>query len=91
MDNILKEELGPLYIGIPSLYKAFFRGVEGLKEASAAIFKKCKEGDNLLYAEGGWRNWPKGAKERRVLKWFKKLIISFLDFIKEYRFVLKAR
>ena len=53
IDNILKEELGPLYIGIPSLYKVFFREVEGLKEASAAVFKKCKGGDNLLYAEGG--------------------------------------
>ena len=53
MDNILKEELGPLYVGIPSLYKAFFRGVEGLKEASAAVFKKYKEGDNLLYANNG--------------------------------------
>ena len=56
MDYILKEELGPLYIGIPSLYKVFFRGVEGLKEVSAAVFKKCKKGDNLLYTEGGWRN-----------------------------------
>ena len=57
MDDVLKEKLGPLYIGIPGLYKAFFRGVEGLKEASAAVFKKCKEGDNLLYADkGGWRN-----------------------------------
>ncbi|OCK97554.1 uncharacterized protein K441DRAFT_547311, partial [Cenococcum geophilum 1.58] len=55
-----------------------------------AVFKKCKEGDNLLYAKDGWRNWPKGAKERRVLKWFDKLIILFLDFIKEYGFVLKA-
>jgi hypothetical protein len=91
VDYILKEELGPLYIGIPSLYKAFFRGVEGLKEVSAAIFKKYKEGDNLLYAKGGWRNWPKGAKECRVLKWFNKLIILFLDFAKEHGFVLKAR
>ena len=57
MNNILKEELGPFYMGISSLYKAFFREVEGLKEASAAVFKKCKKGDNLLYAEkGGWRN-----------------------------------
>jgi hypothetical protein len=56
VDNILKEELGPLYVGIPNLYKAFFRGVEGLKTVSAAVFKKCKEGDNPLYAEGGWRN-----------------------------------
>ena len=77
-------------MGIPSLYKIFFRGVEGLKEASAAVFKKYKEGDNLLYAKGGQRNWPKGAKEFRVLKWFNKLIILFLDFIKEYRFILKV-
>ena len=62
IDNILKEELGPLYIGIPSLYKAFFREVEGLKEVSAIIFKKYKEGDNLLYTKGGWRNWPKSIE-----------------------------
>jgi hypothetical protein len=53
IDHVLKEELGPLYIGIPSLYKAFFKGVKGLKEASAAVFKKCKEGGNLLYTKGG--------------------------------------
>jgi len=53
MDYILKEELGPFYIRIPSLYKAFFREVEGLKEVSAAVFKKCKEGDNPLYTKGG--------------------------------------
>ena len=53
VDNILKEELGPLYIRIPNLYKAFFRGVEGLKAVSATVFKKCKEGDNPLYAEDG--------------------------------------
>jgi hypothetical protein len=53
VDYILKEELGPLYIGIPSLYKVFFREIEGLKEVSAAVFKKYKEGDNPLYAKGG--------------------------------------
>jgi len=53
MDYILKEELGPLYMGIPSLYKAFFREVEGLKAVSATVFKKCKEGDNPLYTKKG--------------------------------------
>ena len=67
MDNILKEELGPLYIGIPSLYKVFFRGVEGLKEASATIFKKYKEGNNLLYRAASVTSL-KYAKECRVLK-----------------------
>ena len=53
MDNVLKEELSPLYIRIPNLYKAFFSRVEDLKAVSATIFKKCKEGDNLLYAKKG--------------------------------------
>jgi len=68
MDNVLKEELGLLYIGVPSLYKAFFKKVEGLKKASTTVFKKCKEGDNLLYTKGSWHDWPKGVKECRVLK-----------------------
>ena len=54
IDDVLKEELGPLYIGITGLYKAFFRGVKGLKKASAVVFKKYKERDNLLYIKGGW-------------------------------------
>ena len=90
MDYVLKEELGPFYMGIPSLYKAFFRGVEGLKEASAIIFKKCKEGDNPLYTKkGGWRNWPKSAEQDNVLEWFNNLIKSFLGFAKEYGSALK--
>ena len=90
MDYILKEELGPLYVGIPGLYKAFLREVEGLKEASAAVFKKCKEGDNLLYAKGGWRNWPKSVKQDNVLVWFNNLIKLFLDFVEEYGSALKT-
>ena len=44
-------------MGISRLYKVFFRGIEGLKEVSAAVFKKCKEGDNPLYTDkGGWRD-----------------------------------
>ena len=53
MNNVLKEELGPLYIRIPSLYKAFFKKVKGLKIISAAVFKKYKEGDNPLYTKKG--------------------------------------
>jgi len=90
VDYILKEELGPLYIGIPGLYKAFFRGVEGLKEASAAVFKKYKEGDNLLYAKSGWRNWPKSIKQVNILVWFNNLIKSFLGFIEEHKSALKT-
>ena len=77
-------------MGIPSLYKAFFRGVEGLKEASAAVFKKCKEGDNLLYAnKGGWYNQPKSVEQDNILEWFNNLIKLFLGFIEEYGSALK--
>jgi len=48
VDHVLKEELSPLYIGIPGLYKAFFKEVESLKIVSAIIFKKYKKGDNPL-------------------------------------------
>ena len=40
-------------MGIPGLYKVFFREIEGLEKISTVIFKKCKEGDNLLYTKGG--------------------------------------
>ena len=92
VDYILKEELGPLYIGIPGLYKTFFRGVEGLKKASIAVFKKCKKGDNSLYTKkSGWRDWPKSTEQDNVLKWFNNLIKLFLAFIKEYRSAPKTQ
>jgi hypothetical protein len=53
VDDVLKKELGPLYIGISGLYKVFFRGVEGLKKVNIVVFKKCKKGDNPLYAKSG--------------------------------------
>ena len=76
-------------MGIPSLYKVFFREVKGLKKVSAVVFKKCKEGNNPLYAKGGQRNWPKSAEQDNVLKWFNNLIKSFLGFTKEHRSALK--
>jgi len=52
VDHVLKKKLGPFYIGILSLYKIFFKGVKGLKKASAIVFKKYKKRDNSLYAKG---------------------------------------
>jgi len=40
-------------MGIPTLYKVFFKEVESFKEVSATVFKKCKKRDNPLYIEGG--------------------------------------
>ena len=76
-------------MGIPGLYKIFFGGVEGLKAASAVVFKKYKEGDNLLYAKSGWCDWPKSIKQDDILEWFNSLIGSFLGFTAEHRSALK--
>jgi hypothetical protein len=40
VNYILRKELGLLYIGIPGLYKAFFKKVKSLKEANATIIRK---------------------------------------------------
>lgn len=49
MDNILKEELGTIYINIPSFYIVFFRDIVDLEIISKVIFKKYREGNSLLY------------------------------------------
>jgi hypothetical protein len=71
VDDVLKEELGSLYVAVPGVFEAFFGKVAGLEQAAKAVFRKCKEGDNPLYQEErGWRNWPEGAEESDVLGWF---------------------
>ncbi|KAI1680672.1 hypothetical protein KJE20_09523 [Pyrenophora tritici-repentis] len=85
VDDVLKEELGYLYVGIPGFFKAFFEDVPGLRPAAEAVFKKCKEGESPLYqVESGWQGWPEGAKEKDVLSWFAPLIDQLLDFAEEH-------
>ncbi|KAJ6200008.1 hypothetical protein J3E72DRAFT_414557, partial [Bipolaris maydis] len=80
VDNVLKEELGHLFVGVPGFFDAFFGDVPGLRTAAQAVLDKCKEGDSPLYrVESGWQDWPEGAKEKDVLSWFAPLIDQFLD------------
>lgn len=84
MDDLLKEEMGPLYIGIPGFYEAFYGKISRLEENAGAVLQKCQEGDVPLYREGtGWSNWPKGAQERDVLKWFSEQVQLFRNFAKD--------
>ena len=84
VDDVLKEELGSLYVGVPGFYEAFFREVRDLEAVGTAVFRKCKEGDNPLYREeGGWRDWPESAEEKEVLKWFVGHVSLFLDLAEE--------
>ena len=68
MDDVLKEELGTIYINIPGFYTAFFGNIVDLETTSNVVFKKCREGSNLLYCkESRWDGWPKDAKQEDVL------------------------
>ncbi|OAA41678.1 serine/threonine-protein kinase Sgk2 [Metarhizium rileyi] len=73
VDRVLKQELGPLYVGIPNFYDTFFKGVLDLEIVAETVFSKCTKGDNPLFS-GGWTGWPTGAKESDVLTWFIDLI-----------------
>ncbi|KAH8733202.1 hypothetical protein GQ44DRAFT_669076 [Phaeosphaeriaceae sp. PMI808] len=92
VDSVLKEELGYLYVGVPGFFEAFFKDVLVLRPAAQAVFDKCKEGESPLYrVEGGWKGWPKEAKEKDVLSWFALLIDQLLDLAEGYQPVSGVR
>src|SRR6266568_2013270 len=43
VDGVLKEELGPLYVGVPDFFEAYIGSVACLQPAARAVFDKCKE------------------------------------------------
>lgn len=78
MDDLLKEEMGPLYVGIPGFYETFYGKIPDLEENAVAMFDKCQEADVPLYREDiGWTDWPKDAREKVVLKWFAQRVHLF--------------
>ncbi|KAF1980438.1 hypothetical protein BU23DRAFT_444835 [Bimuria novae-zelandiae CBS 107.79] len=92
VDDVLKEELGPMYVGIPGFFEAFFGEIAGLKLAAQAVFERCKAGDNPLYREeSGWQGWPEGARERDVLRWFAEVTGQFVDLAEEHQPASRAR
>jgi hypothetical protein len=57
VDNVLKEELGPIYVGLQD-FKTYFGDVPNLETASETFFKQnCLGGSNPLFCNG-WRGWP---------------------------------
>jgi hypothetical protein len=49
VDDVLKEEPGNMYAGVPGFIDAFFGEVLKLGPTAQAVFDKCKEGDAPLY------------------------------------------
>ncbi|KAL4938313.1 hypothetical protein BDV06DRAFT_201141 [Aspergillus oleicola] len=86
-DGILKEELGPIYIGVPGFHDAFFGQMKGLQDTAAAVYAKCKRGPQPLFKEdNGWKHWPMNAKEKDVLKWLSGQIRLLQDLAVEVGF-----
>jgi hypothetical protein len=86
VDDVLKEELGTMYIDIPGFYAAFFGNVADLETASKVVFKKCREGSNPLYCEdSGWDGWPKDAKQEDVLSWIAQMSEQFANLAADHK------
>jgi hypothetical protein len=64
VDDILKEKLGTIYINIPGFDAVFFRDMANLETLFKFVFKKYKEGSNLLYYKESW--WGRIAQRRKV-------------------------
>ncbi|OBS17101.1 hypothetical protein FPOA_12378 [Fusarium poae] len=69
VDDVLKEELGPMYVGLRNFHSTYFGGVADLETAAQAFFEQCLEGSDPLF-EDGWKGWPRDANQDDVLSWF---------------------
>ncbi|KAH8655712.1 hypothetical protein BX600DRAFT_552924 [Xylariales sp. PMI_506] len=83
VDKILREEPGPLYVGIHNFYEALFGGVVGLEPASEAVLKKCMERSDPLFTDA-WVGWPQDANQDGVLSWLSDMIEKLATFAEEY-------
>lgn len=84
VDGVLKEELGPMYVGLRNFHATCFGDVVDLETASEAFFKQCIEGSNPLYDEG-WTGWPKDASQDDVLSWFADFSEKLAAFAESYK------
>ncbi len=73
VDQVLRSELGPLYVGLPQFRETYFGRVVGLETASEAVLQRCTEGDSPLF-DGRWRGWPENANQDGVLAWFADVV-----------------
>ncbi|KAI1209567.1 uncharacterized protein F4807DRAFT_97196 [Annulohypoxylon truncatum] len=83
-DDVLKEDLGPMYVDIPGFHEAFFGSIPELESASQNIFQKCSEGPDPFFCQG-WTGWPRDAKEPAVLSWLQTIIEQLIRWAQDYR------
>ncbi|KAK3897955.1 dual serine/threonine and tyrosine protein kinase, partial [Staphylotrichum tortipilum] len=83
VDNVLKEELGPMYVDLRDFHKAYFGSLPNLATASKTFFDDCFEGTSPLF-DGGWKKWPEGPKQDDVLGWFADFSDELAAFAKRH-------
>ncbi|KAI5924800.1 hypothetical protein F4810DRAFT_663412 [Camillea tinctor] len=83
-DDVLRADLGPMYVDLPSLYETFCGGIPELEGASQAIFQSCSEGPDPFFSEG-WTGWPREAKESTVFGWLQMIIGQIIQWARDYR------
>ncbi|KAH8748471.1 hypothetical protein F5883DRAFT_473975 [Diaporthe sp. PMI_573] len=83
VDNVLKEELGPMYVDLPDFHETYFGDVPNLETASKTFFGECSQGSNPLF-NNGWTKWPREAKQDDVLSWFADFSEKLAAFAERY-------
>ncbi|KAK4245555.1 hypothetical protein C7999DRAFT_42898 [Corynascus novoguineensis] len=66
VDNVLKEELGPIYVDLGGFYKTYFGSILNLGTVSKKFFEECLEGK---------------AKQDDVLSWFTDFTEKLAAFV----------
>jgi hypothetical protein len=84
VDDVLKEELGLMYVGTLGFSVVIFGGVTSLESIAKVVLKMCKEGNEPIHYNGGWRGWLDDANERDVLHWFAELSSHLNKSANEY-------
>ncbi|KAI1475699.1 hypothetical protein F4774DRAFT_421343 [Daldinia eschscholtzii] len=84
VEAVLKEELGPMHVGLPNFYETYFGGIAGLDTAAEAIFNSCTKGKELLFNKEGWCGWTRDANQDSVLNWFTNISDKLASFAEKY-------
>ncbi|CAI6048307.1 unnamed protein product [Clonostachys chloroleuca] len=90
VDDVLKEELGPMYVGLRDFHDTYFKEVADLETSSKAFFAECQAGSNPRF-NNGWSGWPKDAKQEDVLQWFSDFTRNLTAFAERRKLVPTKR
>ncbi|ORY68964.1 uncharacterized protein BCR38DRAFT_406842 [Pseudomassariella vexata] len=78
LNDVLKHELGVMYVDIRRFHDTFIGGMTELETASEPIFKKCTVGTSPLFLKG-WTGWPEDSNEKIVLDDIRRGLQANLD------------